>query len=191
MTEAAEKYGKELAILATGPLTNLAIAYLLDNNFPNLIGGLTLMGGNYSGLGLNHAFSAEFNFTGDVDAAHIVIKNFKDIVIIPFELPVEAPTTNFDKCFKNDRTAKGKFIQSLFDGMFQIVCDPLVAFPFITPDVVTGVYHVYGEVVKEGFRTKGFLAIDWLNTRRVTNPNLIVVCSMDWKVVTEELALSL
>ena len=57
MTEAAQTYGKDLALIATGPLTNPAIAYLLDNNFPNLLGGFVLMGGNYSAIGLNHAFS--------------------------------------------------------------------------------------------------------------------------------------
>jgi inosine-uridine nucleoside N-ribohydrolase len=44
------------------------------------------MGGSYSGVGLNHMFSAEFNFHGDVDAAHLVLKNFKNIIVIPLEL---------------------------------------------------------------------------------------------------------
>lgn len=86
LTESAQTYGKDLAVLATGPLTNIAIAYLLDNNFPNLIGSFSIMGGNYSAIGLNHAFSAEFNFHGDVDAAFIVIKNFRNTIVIPLEL---------------------------------------------------------------------------------------------------------
>ena len=154
-----------MALLATGPLTNPAIAYLLNNNFPNLLGGFVLMGGNYSGIGLNHAFSAEFNFHGDVDATYIVIKNFKNIIIIPLELALEAPTTDFENFFASEKSEKGKFMKSIFEGKYQCLCDPLVAFPLIMPETVTGVYKVYGEIVKEGYRTRGFVAIDWLNTK--------------------------
>ena len=82
----AQKYKKELVIACAAPLTNLAVAYLLDNELPSLIAGVTIMGGSYSGIGMNEAFSAEFNFYGDVEAAAIVIKEFKQIVIIPIEL---------------------------------------------------------------------------------------------------------
>ena len=51
-----------------------------------MIAGITIMGGSYSGIGMNEAFSAEFNFYGDVEAAYIVMKEFKHIVIIPIEL---------------------------------------------------------------------------------------------------------
>ena len=53
------------------------------------------------------------------------------------------------------------------------------------PEAVTGVYKVYGEIVREGYRTKGFLAIDWLNTKETNLPNMQIVCSMDWQLVTE------
>lgn len=164
MTEAAQTYGKELAVIATGPLTNIAISYLFDNNLPNLIGAFVIMGGNYSGIGLNHAFSAEFNFNGDVDAAYIVMKNFKNIIVIPLELAFEGPLDNLDAVFASDKTPKSRYIKDIYEGKYQTLCDPLVAFPLLAPETVTGVYHVYGEVVKEGTRAKGFLAINWLGS---------------------------
>lgn len=144
ISESAEKYGKDLAIIATGPLTNIAISYLLNNEIPNLIGGFTLMGGSYSGVGLNHMFSAEFNFHGDVDAAHLVVKNFKNIIVIPLELAFEAPNGRHDEFFKSEKTPKGLFVKDLFTNMFNILCDPLAAFPMLMPKAVTGIYHVYG-----------------------------------------------
>jgi purine nucleosidase len=144
LTEAAEKYGKDLAIIASGPLTNIAIAYLLNNNFPDLIGGFVVMGGSYSAVGLNHIFSAEFNFHGDVDAAYLVIRNFKNIIIIPFEIALEAPLTNFELLFASDKTPKSLFIKDIFEGKFQCLCDPLCGFPLLMPETVTGVYKVYG-----------------------------------------------
>ena len=53
------------------------------------------------------------------------------------------------------------------------------------PEAVTGVYKVYGEIIREGYRTKGFLAIDWLNTRGANQPNMQIVCSMDWQLVAQ------
>jgi inosine-uridine nucleoside N-ribohydrolase len=58
ISKSANKYKKNLGMIFTAPLTNLAIAYLINNEIPNLIGGLTIMGGSYSGVGMNHAFSA-------------------------------------------------------------------------------------------------------------------------------------
>lgn len=91
ISKSANKYKSALGMIFTAPLTNLAIAYLTNNEIPNLIGGLAIMGGSYSGVGMNHAFSAEFNFHGDVDAAYLVLKNFKNVTLIPIELAFEAP----------------------------------------------------------------------------------------------------
>jgi len=99
IVNSARKYGKSLVLACAAPLTNLAIAYLLDNELPNLIGGVTAMGGSYSGIGMNEAFSAEFNFFGDVEAASIIMKGFKNIVLVPIELAFEYPNQEFKKFF--------------------------------------------------------------------------------------------
>lgn len=141
------------------------------------------MGGNYSGIGLNHAFSAEFNFFGDVDAAYLVIRNFQNIVMIPLELALSAPTYMYDQIFNSEKTKKSRFIKDIFLGKIPALCDPLTAFLLLAPESVTKVYRVYGEVCRDGARTKGYLAIDWLGTSDVNKPNLQIVCDMDWKFV--------
>ena len=43
------------------------------------------MGGSYSGIGMNEVYNAEFNFWGDIEAAAIVLQQYKNIVLIPLE----------------------------------------------------------------------------------------------------------
>lgn len=102
------------------------------------------MGGSYSGIGMNEAFSSEFNFYGDVEAASIIVKEFKNIVIIPIELAFEYPNQDFKKFFASQNTVVGRYIADIFDKMRFTLCDPLILFPIFYPDTITKVYKVYG-----------------------------------------------
>lgn len=135
------------------------------------------MGGSYSGIGMNEAFSAQFNFYGDVEAAHIVMKVFKHIVIIPVELAFQYPNRDFNKFFADQNTEMGRYISNIFDKMSYILCDPLILLPIFYPNFITKVYKVYGEVCREGARTRGFLAINWLPSKNTNQfePNLQIV----------------
>ncbi len=69
------RLGKELTLVAIGPLTNLAAAILTDPTIPEKVGGLVIMGGAFSltpyGSGNANAV-AEFNIWHDPDAAKLV-----------------------------------------------------------------------------------------------------------------------
>lgn len=67
----AQAQGGRLHILATGPLTNLALALMLEPELPRLVSHITLMGGAAFGPG-NTTPTAEFNFHVDPHAAAIV-----------------------------------------------------------------------------------------------------------------------
>jgi len=71
---AAQAGGGRLHLLATGPLTNLALALLLAPDLPGMIAGITLMGGAAFGPG-NRTPLAEFNFHVDPHAAAIVFES--------------------------------------------------------------------------------------------------------------------
>lgn len=71
--ESAEKYPGKLGIIAIGPLTNLSVAFHLDNSIIDKISIVSIMGGSITGMGIRHFFSAEFNFFLDAHAAKIVI----------------------------------------------------------------------------------------------------------------------
>ena len=64
-----------LALVATGPLTNIAAALLREPALPRLVGRLVLMGGAYREGG-NVTPAAEFNIWHDPEAARIVFRAF-------------------------------------------------------------------------------------------------------------------
>lgn len=71
--ESAHQYPGKLGIIAIGPLTNLSVAYHLDNSIVEKICIVSIMGGSITGMGIRHFFSAEFNFFLDAQAAKIII----------------------------------------------------------------------------------------------------------------------
>ena len=78
----SKKYEGNLGIMVIGPLTNIAVAYHFDNDFPKRVSCLAIMGGQYSGVGMWDYFAADFNFSLDSHAANLVIKNFNNITVI-------------------------------------------------------------------------------------------------------------
>ena len=64
----------EITLLATGPLTNLAVLFTLDPEVPALLKQLVLMGGLFHGRSVGHtgATGAEWNMRCDPHAAAIV-----------------------------------------------------------------------------------------------------------------------
>jgi purine nucleosidase len=61
----------EITLLATGPLTNIAVLFALDPEIPALLKQLVLMGGVYFSRGYDHT-NAEWNMRCDPQAASIV-----------------------------------------------------------------------------------------------------------------------
>jgi inosine-uridine nucleoside N-ribohydrolase len=60
----------ELVLIAVGPMTNVALALRLEPKLPELLGGLSIMGGS-TGIG-NVTPTAEFNLWADPEAAAAV-----------------------------------------------------------------------------------------------------------------------
>lgn len=65
----------EVQLVATGPLTNVAIAIAEEPDLPNLLRGFTLMGGAFA-QGGNTTPAAEANIWMDPDAAQAVFRGF-------------------------------------------------------------------------------------------------------------------
>ena len=82
----------ELTLVATGPLTNVAYAFELHPELPELLAGLVLMGGAYSltpyGKGNQTPF-AEFNIWQDPEAAHIVFNSGADIFAVGLDVTMD------------------------------------------------------------------------------------------------------
>lgn len=71
----ASEHARQVSLVATGPLTNLALAVKLDPSFSQKLKSLYIMGGNMRGQG-NRTVCAEFNFALDPEAAYIVMKEY-------------------------------------------------------------------------------------------------------------------
>jgi inosine-uridine nucleoside N-ribohydrolase len=82
----------EVALVATGPLTNVAYAFELHPELPGLLARLVLMGGAYSltpyGKGNRTPF-AEFNIWQDPEAAHIVFNSGADIFAVGLDVTMD------------------------------------------------------------------------------------------------------
>lgn len=87
MIELIHKYPMQISILMIGPLTNLALAYMLDPTIVDKVKSVVIMGGAIFSRG-NILPASEFNFSYDYIAPNVVINNFKRIVIVPWE-PIE------------------------------------------------------------------------------------------------------
>ena len=79
--EACRRPG-EMTLIATGPLTNVALALELEPSLPTLLGGFALMGGAYRGGG-NVTPRAEANVWMDPEAAAMVFDAWSGVPQLP------------------------------------------------------------------------------------------------------------
>ncbi|TPR37159.1 nucleoside hydrolase [Apilactobacillus micheneri] len=92
MIDAAHKYGKDLTIIPTGPLTNLAAALRKDPEISDLIGHVTLMGGALTVPG-NVSDAAEANINQDAEAANEVFTNKVPVTMVGLDVTLRTLLT--------------------------------------------------------------------------------------------------
>lgn len=80
----ATRRDRDLWVVATGPLTNVALALRLDPDLPERIAGISLMGGSRT-FG-NTTAAAEFNILADPEAADVVLRSGARIVMAGLDL---------------------------------------------------------------------------------------------------------
>jgi purine nucleosidase len=70
----------EVTLVCIGPLTNVALAYRLEPDLPDLLADVWVMGGAANTLG-NVTPAAEYNFWVDPDAARVVMRSFETTLV--------------------------------------------------------------------------------------------------------------
>ncbi len=85
LVEMANKYQSELIVVATGPLTNLALALLIDPAFGRKLKKLVIMGGAVRCPG-NITPAAEANFYNDPEAAQAVLQSGANIILVGLDV---------------------------------------------------------------------------------------------------------
>jgi len=94
LIDAVNQYGKDLTLVPTGPLTNLAAAIKKDPDLPTKIGNVTIMGGALTVPG-NVTPYAEANIHQDAEAANAV-----------FTSPIRLTMVGLDVTLRNILTKK-------------------------------------------------------------------------------------
>jgi inosine-uridine nucleoside N-ribohydrolase len=151
-----------VTIVAVGPLTNLAMALLMDEEIVNNIAEIIVMGGGYTIT--NVTPTAEFNIWFDPEAAQIVINSGAKVVFVPLDATHEACITK-DDCarFREINTPSSHFAAELCEQRIIVhnavqpldipdaaaVHDSLAVCYAIDPAVLRDVRHVHCDI---GFR---------------------------------------
>ncbi|MFC2494841.1 MAG: nucleoside hydrolase [Candidatus Absconditicoccaceae bacterium] len=114
--EALEKYPDELTIIATGPLTNLALAEEKKPGILKRAKKIIAMGGAIEMQG-NVTPTAEFNIFYDAPSAAKVFSASSRIVLLPLDLTTSMPFTmrDMENCFIStvNNTQKQEFMRAL------------------------------------------------------------------------------
>ena len=113
--EAAYKYGKNLIIIPTGPMTNLAAALKKDPEIADLIGNVTFMGGALTVEG-NVTPVAEANINQDPKAADEVMKSNLPLTMVGLDVTLRTLLTkNETKQWRELGTTSGKAFADITD----------------------------------------------------------------------------
>ncbi|KAJ8253507.1 hypothetical protein GJAV_G00213920 [Gymnothorax javanicus] len=178
MTRIAREHPGEVSLVATGPLTNLALAVRTDPTFPGLLKGLYIMGGNIESRG-NCAVCAEFNFAADPEAAYIALNEFLCPTYIatweftcrsklPWEfcdgwLAQDSEKARFMKrIFRHSMEAcrYGHFDKEMVAGDGFVSCDSYAMAAAIDDSFMTAYQEVPVSVELTGTYTRGMMVLD-------------------------------
>ena len=155
LREAKEK----ITLVLVGPLTNFALALMIDNSIVKNVEEIVIMGGGHHIT--NSTSSAEFNIWYDPEAAHKVINCGAKVTLVPLDATHEACVTEED-CVALDNlgTLAGKFASELCRQRILIhnarqpldipdaaaVHDALCIAYLIDPNVLSDIRHVHVDI---------------------------------------------
>ena len=182
--DAARLYSNELVIIATGPLTNIALAISKDPEAMRSIGRICWMGGSFATTG-NITPVAEFNAFCDPEAAQEVLSFGVPMTVAGLDACMLCPFSQEELYQEVSRTPSpvGAFAKAI-TGMYMdfyhrqenfLGCylhDPLAVAIAMWPDIITKSQPHHVQVVTHGGVAQGMTIID----RRPRNPWLNCMC---------------
>ncbi|XP_075559902.1 nucleoside hydrolase-like [Dermacentor variabilis] len=193
MIQMAKENPGELTFILVGPLTNMAIALLVEPEFSENIRHVYILGGTLYAKG-NVRPSAEFNFFTDPEAALIVLQRTTcPITIIPWEASLQAPVP-WDTFYSitNQTGALQKFLRDITNHTVQCCLsggqspggfslgDFLAVLAAAVPKSVNQTVQNRVEVERCGMQTRGTLVHAWASqTLPHVKRNVTIVESFD------------
>lgn len=170
--DACNTWGKELTIVAIGPLTNLARAWKKDPKSLSKVGRIVSMGGVFRVPG-NTGPVAEFNYFVDPDAAHVLLNTGLPITVVSLDLTHQIVLMRKEMEYRAKRGTNPLATTILrltkfyiqyhkkmdgFDGAY--VHDPIAIAVAIDPSLIQ-TRRVHVDVETEGRHTRGMTVADF------------------------------
>ncbi|KAG8571890.1 hypothetical protein GDO81_011819 [Engystomops pustulosus] len=207
MKRFASEYPGQISLVATGPLTNLALAVRMDPTFPHKLNSLYIMGGNMESRG-NTTAVGEFNFLADPEAAYIVLNDYLCTTYIAtweFSCRHKLSWDWYDKWI-NMGTEKSDFIKKIYahslqysrsekeekaivDGPGFVSCDSYAMAAAIDGSIVTKVIECAVTVELSGKFTRGMMVLDLIDELKKKNKVFVINgCDMEKFVLLMESA---
>ncbi len=196
--DVSNELGEELEILAISPLTNLAMAYLLDPSLPKRVKKVWIMGGTAFAHG-NITPVAEYNFWVDPDAAKIVFKAGFDITMVPWDV-VTQYTINDEEWNEiiNMKTQLSEIYVKMFSHYRKYDKDVQKLDGHPHPDLITTAVAINQGIIEESRHefvaidnsdslTRGMSLIDHLDSDRPwsSSPNAEIVYKIKKRILLE------
>lgn len=138
--DCCQKYGKELAILAIGPFTNIAEVIQTDSTALNTIGKFIIMGGAY------FKQYADWNVMCDIASAAIMFDHVSILECLGADVTHKLPISTEDSakllsCFRDDAA---KYLARLYRAWLDasgkksaVLHDPLAVYYLSHPEICT------------------------------------------------------
>jgi len=119
IVETARRRPGEVHLLATAPLTNLAVALHIEPDLPRLVDGVTIMGGAAMAPG-NITPAAEANVWHDPEAAQAVLSASWKTVLVPLDATMGEVMTEEQRLeLARSRSPVARFAASVLDFYFE------------------------------------------------------------------------
>ena len=178
---------EQITLVATGPLTNIALFLKLYPQLIPKIAQIVFMGGS-AGRG-NRSPYAEFNIWMDPEAAEVVLHSGLPLTMCGLDVTHEALVTKevfaaiqrMDTHLSSTVVGLLKFFAATYNEVFEMPDPPLhdpVAIAYLIDPTAVSTKFVNVEVELDGIHTRGATVVDLFNRTHRT-PNATVALGLD------------
>uniref|UniRef100_A0A1L8DXX2 Putative inosine-uridine preferring nucleoside hydrolase n=2 Tax=Nyssomyia neivai TaxID=330878 RepID=A0A1L8DXX2_9DIPT len=192
MARIIKEHPGEISLLVVGSLTNVALAMRMYPEIIELIVSLTVMGGNFLGIG-NITPSAEFNAFSDPEAVDIVLRGLKrPITIVPWEVCIAPRNTITWDWRRNVLGERQHPILTLLNPVEDVIfneyefsaiwecADCIATVSLLAPDEIIKSFEIIPAAIElHGQQTRGQFVVDRRLDRRDREPNAKIITEIN------------